>query len=182
MKKIFFLLLPFFCLAQSPYRVSLIPKPQIITYNEGGFTLKNGSTVAVTDASLAPLANYLVATIGKENGLDLKISKGSKADITLSLGYKNEKPEAYKMTVSESGITISGASPAGVLMSVATLQQLIPVGVSQTKVQFLQIEDFPKYSYRGAHLDVSRHFYSDDQVKHFLDLMARYKLNKFHWH
>lgn len=183
MKKAFLLLLlPFLCLAQAPYRVSLIPKPQKISFSEGGFTLKNGSTVAVTDASLAPLANYLVATIGKENGLDLKVSKGTKADIILSLGYKNEKAEAYKMEVSANGITVNGASPAGILMSVATLQQLIPVGVSQTKVQFLKMEDFPKYNYRGAHLDVSRHFYTEDEVKHFLNLMARYKLNKFHWH
>jgi len=183
-KKIFFflLLLPFFCLAQNAYRVSLIPKPQKISFSEGGFTLKDGSTVAITDESLAPLANYLVKTIKKENGLDLKVSKDSKADIILSLGYKNDNTEGYKMQVSVNGITINGASPAGILMSVATLQQLIPIGVSQTKVQFLQIEDFPKFGYRGIHLDVSRHFYSDDEVKHFLDLMARYKLNKFHWH
>jgi len=183
MKKILLLLLlPLLCLAQSPYRVSLIPKPQKISFNEGGFVLKNGSTVAVTDASLIPLANYLVATITKVNGLDLKVSKDAKADIILSLGFKNEKPEAYKMEVSANGIAITAASPAGILMSVATLQQLIPVGVSQTKVQFLKIEDFPKFDYRGAHLDVSRHFFTDDEVKHFLDLMARYKLNKFHWH
>ncbi|AOW10291.1 family 20 glycosylhydrolase [Flavobacterium gilvum] len=183
MKKAFLLLLlPFFCLAQAPYRVSIIPKPQNITFNEGGFVLKNGSTVGVTDPSLAPLANYLVATIAKENGLDLKVEKSGKTDITLSLGYKSEKSEAYKMDVSSNGIAISGASPAGILMSVATLQQLIPVGVSQTKIQFLKIEDYPRYNYRGAHLDVSRHFYSEEEVKHFLDLMARYKLNKFHWH
>lgn len=184
MKKafLFLILFPFFCFAQLPYRVSLIPKPQFVSFSEGGFILKKGARVGVTDVSLIPLANYLIATIGKENGLDLIVSNAPKADITLSLGYKNEKLEAYKMEVTENGIHISGASPSGILMSVATLQQLIPVGVNQTKVQFLKIEDAPKFSYRGAHLDVSRHFYSDDEVKHFLDLMARYKLNKFHWH
>src|SRR6476619_993571 len=127
-KALLFLLLPLLCLAQAPYRVSIIPKPQQISFSEGGFIVKNGSTVGVTDGSLTPLANYLVETIKKENGLDLKVSNGSTADIVLSLGFKNEKTEAYKMEVSANGIAINGASPAGILMSVATLQQLIPVG------------------------------------------------------
>lgn len=179
-KLVLFLLLPFFCLAQ--YRVSVIPKPQKINFSEGGFTLKNGASVRVTDAKLTPIANYLVQTIKNVNGMDLKVVTAGKADITLSLGYKSDKTEGYKLGVNANGIAISGATEAGVLMSVATLQQLLPVGANQTKVQFVEIEDFPKFSYRGAHLDVSRHFYTDEEVKHFLDLMARYKLNKFHWH
>lgn len=162
--------------------INVIPKPVSVTEGSGVFKLKSGMTVAA-DSALVPAAKYLTEALRQSSALQLEAAKPSKqGNIRLTLGLDNSNPEAYALTVDDSGITIQGSTPRGVLMGIATLRQLIPVDPKDSRIPYVSITDAPRFDWRGAHLDVSRHFYTADQVKDFIDLMATYKLNKFHWH
>lgn len=163
-------------------QIRVIPKPVSISEGEGVFKLKSGMTVSA-DSSLAPAARYLAEALEASSALQLEPAQsGKKGNIDLRLGLTNDNPEAYSLTVDENGIAIQGATPRGVLMGIATLRQLVPVDPKDSRIPYVSVTDAPRFDWRGAHLDVSRHFYTADQVKDFIDLMAIYKLNKFHWH
>lgn len=166
----------------TPPEINVIPKPVSVTEGSGVFKLKSGMTIAA-DSALVPAAKYLTEALRQSSALQLEAAKpGKEGNIRLTLGLDNSNPEAYALTVDDSGITIQGSTPRGVLMGIATLRQLVPVDPKDSRIPYVSITDAPRFDWRGAHLDVSRHFYTADQVKDFIDLMATYKLNKFHWH
>src|SRR5699024_8716355 len=88
----------------------------------------------------------------------------------------------YKLHIDKDGVNIAAPDNTGIFYGVQTLLQLIEEHKEELKLPYLEIEDYPKFDYRGMHLDVSRHFYTIDQVKNYLDYLAAYKYNKFHWH
>lgn len=167
-------------------KVSLIPQPVSVTEGNGVYKLKSGMSVAVTDESLLPTADYLVRALEETTSLKLNkngvVPAGGKENIVLSLGLDNANPEAYLLTVDGRGITIQGSTVRGVIMGIASLRQLVPVDPYDSRIPYVTIQDEPRYGWRGTMLDVSRHFFTVEQVKEHLDLMSRYKLNKFHWH
>lgn len=170
------------CAPKMPKLVSIIPQPAKMEVGKGSYTLNPGATIAA-DTSLRAVAEYLAQSIEKSTGLKLTLTDATKGDITLLSSLTNENPEAYALKVDNNGVQINGASPAGVIMAAATLQQLLPNDSKNGgTIAEVTIEDAPRFAYRGIMLDVSRHFYTVEQVKELLDLMARYKLNKFHWH
>jgi hexosaminidase len=90
-----------------------------------------------------------------------------------------EHPEGYRLSIRPDGIKIRFREPAGAFYAVQTLNQLAtPEGI----MPCLDIEDAPRYAYRGMHLDVGRHFFPVEFIKKYIDLLARYKMNRFHWH
>lgn len=166
----------------TPPAVHIIPQPASITTGQGVFKLKSGMTIAA-DSSLERVADYLDQTLRNTSALQLELAEAGEAgNINLRLGLDHPSREAYTLTVDADGITIQGATPRGVQMGIATLRQLIPLDSRDSRIPYVTISDAPRFEWRGALLDVSRHFYTPEQVKRFLDLMARYKLNKFHWH
>ena len=166
-----------------PAPVVLIPMPVKNIPGEGIFYLKSGSTISA-DASLMEAAGDIAGIIAKSNGLNLTVNQSEKkGDITLRGDLQNENPEAYTFEVGKDGIVINGSTVRGVIMGVSTLQQLLPANAeSGAAISYVKIEDQPYFKWRGMHLDVSRHFYTVDEVKGFIDLLNRYKMNKFHWH
>ena len=92
--------------------------------------------------------------------------------------------EGYRMTVNSKGVTIEGGSPAGVFYGLQSLRQLITLNAAEKrcKIPFMQIEDAPTCEWRGVMLDSARHFQSKEAILRFIDAMATYKLNRFHWH
>ena len=93
--------------------------------------------------------------------------------------------EGYRLHIAPGGIHITAVSAIGVLYAFESLQQLIPICTSQTKalkIPCADILDYPRFGMRGMHLDVSRHFFNVEFVKKYIDLLARYKINMFHWH
>ena len=93
------------------------------------------------------------------------------------------RPEMYRLTVTHKGIKIAAKDIPGMVHGIETLLQLLPLQKSQNiEVPDVTIEDYPRFSYRGMHLDVSRHFFGVDYIKKYLDYMAFYKFNTFHWH
>ncbi len=162
--------------------INLIPKPISIQEGAGSFKLKSGMTVAA-DSGLRAEAAYLAEALRNSSGLQLEEARAGKSgNINLRLGLDDPNPEAYMLTVDPEGIAIQGASPRGVAMGIATLRQLVPVDSRDSRIPYVTVIDAPRFDWRGAHLDVSRHFYTVDQVKRFIDLLATYKFNKFHWH
>lgn len=91
--------------------------------------------------------------------------------------------EAYRLDVNKDSIVITASSGSGIFYGIQSLAQIIPVDEhEEIAIPVCQINDWPRFQYRGMHLDVCRHFYSVDFVKKYIDLLARYKLNTFHWH
>src|SRR6195952_907320 len=102
--------------------------------------------------------------------------------VLTSAGLDSLPAEGYRLTVTPQKITIAGKG-AGLFYGIQTLIQLIPADDAATiKLPCVQIEDYPRFGYRGMHLDVCRHFFGVEFVKKYIDLMAAYKLNNFHWH
>ena len=103
--------------------------------------------------------------------------------VTLLLDDKVGHPEGYTLTVSPEGVTIAGATPAGVFYGIQTLRKSLPIAQGKPiQLPAVTINDAPRFSYRGAHLDVSRHYFTVDSIKQFIDMLALHNMNRFHWH
>ena len=177
-------------------QLSLIPAPKSATVGEGEFVLKEGFTIGVgtfTDSDeqtmvLADVAR-LITTLNNAMGLDCKAADGQ-ADITIEENAAIA-PEGYVMEITESGVTIEASTADGVYYAMQSFMRLLPANVILGKpgkegtvyaLPVSRIEDEPRFEYRGFMLDVSRHFFTIEQVKKMIDLMAIYKMNVFHWH
>jgi len=176
--------------------LSLIPAPKTATVGEGEFVLNEGFTIAVgkftnSDEQSQVLADVarLIATINEATGLDCKASDGQ-ADIMIEENAELT-PEGYVMDITEGGVSIQASTADGVYYAMQSFMRLLPPNVILGKrgngstvyaLPVSRIEDEPRFAYRGFMLDVSRHFFTIEQVKKMIDLMAIYKMNVFHWH
>lgn len=179
-----FMLLATTAFAQQP---AIIPQPASMKMADGHYTLGNTVTIGCPSAQLRPAAQYLSQTLAKATGKKFAMVKNG-GNIRLALA-NNGKPGAYRLTVDKSGVSIAGDNYAGVVNGIATLRQLLPAapaGKNATRqrlnVPFTTIADAPKFGWRGMLLDCSRHFFSVDEVKQLLDVLALYKIDKLHWH
>ena len=164
----------------------VIPLPQeIVEENGKGFLLnKNTSIVYTGDAAMKRNAELLAGYIKESTGLDLKVTDSPTAGaITLAVGEVGDNAEGYTLTVNREGVNISGASAAGVFYGMQTLRKSLPITQGgEIVLPAVTINDYPRFAYRGAHLDVSRHFFTTDSIKRFVDMLALHNLNRFHWH
>ena len=168
--------------------VSLLPKAEQVTLSNGTpFELKASTTIGYADPALEPAARYLAELVATSTGFDLPVTEG-KGGITLRL-HTDGQEGGYTLTSNSESVEINGSDYAGVIAGIETLRQLLPdeIEAKQTTqrrwgIPSVNISDAPHYAWRGLMLDVSRHFYSKEEVKELLDLMALYKMNKFHWH
>ena len=104
-----------------------------------------------------------------------------KGAILLKLGMESENPEAYQLSVNADGVTIAAPTEAGVFYGIQTLRKSIPVAIGTTpSLPAVEISDYPRFSYRGAHFDVGRHFFTVDEVKSYIDMMALHNMNRLH--
>lgn len=168
----------------------IIPKPNEMTMSNGRFLIESNTKI-ITDKVLEGEAHYLAEILAKGADLQLDIiAKGpNEGNIKMTLDKTIEGDEAYKLEVSHDGISISGKTATGVFYGIQSLRQLMPVsietGIEDLKgltVPAVKIYDYPRYGYRGMHLDVGRHFFGIEEVKKYLDLIAMHKMNTFHWH
>ena len=171
--------------------VNIIPQPTRVIEKAGSFVIRPNATIAYNNKRLLPAAEYLREKLRPATGYDLPIKKGKKADIVLSLNAQCQiGAEGYKLTATTSGILIEAASYRGIVHGIASLRQLLPYQVEETTLQpyvtwmvpAVEIEDTPNFEWRGMMLDPVRHFFTIEETKRFLDIMALYKFSKFHWH
>ena len=108
----------------------------------------------------------------------------SSKPIHLSVDKSISNPEGYRLTVTPEGIEIAGASEAGVFYGVQTLRKSIPAVAEGMNIELpaVTINDYPRFAYRGMHLDVSRHFFPADSIKKYIDILALHNMNTLHWH
>lgn len=172
------------------HQVSIIPQPKEIQHAKGEFILKDGCTIGVADKQLLPAANYLADLLSRSTGYIYNVREGD-AEISLAISdIPQAKEGAYSLDVTSKGVQIEGNSYGGVISGIESLRQLLPVEIESDEVvkgftwniPAVSITDAPRFEWRGFMLDVSRHFYTKEEVKEVLDMMALYKLNKFHWH
>ena len=177
--------------------LNIIPKPLKTELLQENFSLNNKTTILISSNSteLKKLAEFLNDAIKNSTGFELKIhpfnKQHSKNSILFQIVYgRHLGKEGYLMSVHKNIIKISANTEAGLFYGVQTLLQLLPAEILSNQVikskewniPCVSIKDKPEFKYRGMHLDVSRHFFPKEFIKKYIDLLAAYKLNYFHWH
>ncbi|SKB90058.1 hexosaminidase [Soonwooa buanensis] len=182
MKKILLSVVVLFLSSQIMAQNQFIPKPKEVKVNDGFLQLSNDFVIQSIDSNSE--ADYLKNQLKKNIGKDFKIGKSGKIRLAvLRIKEPSDKmAESYRLKIDKNGISITAYTNIGVFRGVQTLLQLIEEYQSDLKLPFLEISDAPKFAYRGMHLDVCRHFFTVEEVKKYLDYLAMYKYNKFHWH
>lgn len=166
----------------------IIPKPlDVNSKGDASFLLKDGVAVIYPENNqkMQDNAEFLVDYVEKQTGVKLTSHAGMPVDgaICLTLDLSDDNAEAYKLIVNDKRICISGASEAGVFYGIQTLRKSLPVAQDiNVNLSAVEIYDKPRFAYRGAMLDVARHFYTVDEVKTFIDMLALHNINRFHWH
>lgn len=174
--------------------LSIIPRPAKLVEGNGQFTFGQVTTAwadAYEGDSIQSLLESFEQEFTSTTGLAFKASKAAKAAVQLRLN-PSLKGESYCLTVSKTNVIIEAARPVGFFYALQTLKQMLPTravmaGVSVEKgtsmtLPVVEIEDAPRFGWRGFMLDEGRHFFGKKAVKQVLDVMAAYKMNRFHWH
>ena len=174
--------------------VSVIPRPAKMEMGSGVFTFSSKAKVVVPQYagdSVKNVVEHFSADFTRATGVKLTTTKKArKADIVLRLNAQLGN-EAYRLNVNNEQIEIEAARPAGFFYAFQTLKQLMPRNVMAAKadasvktwsVPCTQIEDEPRFGWRGFMLDEGRHIYGKEAVKNVIDILAAYKMNRFHWH
>jgi hexosaminidase len=172
--------------------INIVPVPALLIQNEGVFELNKKTKLMVSGEGAEIVADFFQTKIAQSTGYDLaKVNSASKNSISAvvdaSSGLGNE---AYTLYVGKEKIEVMAATNRGLFYGMQTLMQLLPAEIESPSVvseinwtiPCVSIEDEPRFTWRGMHLDVCRHFYSVDFIKKQLDVLAMYKINKFHWH
>lgn len=174
--------------------LSIIPRPAKLVEGNGQFTFGQVTTAwadAYEGDSIQSLLKSFEQEFTSTTGLAFKASKAAKAALQLRHN-PSLKGESYCLTVSKTNVIIEAARPVGFFYALQTLKQMLPTravmaGVSVEKgtsmtLPVVEIEDTPRFGWRGFMLDEGRHFFGKKAVKQVLDVMAAYKMNRFHWH
>ncbi|MCH5319908.1 MAG: beta-N-acetylhexosaminidase [Paramuribaculum sp.] len=165
----------------------IIPQPRELNQTTGNFMFPNLTTYSVTTTkgdSIDKVVDIVGPHIEKAAGITLaKAKAGEKGTINFNEN-KSLPSEGYKLNVYPTNIEIEAADAAGFYYGLQTLRMLLPFTTSSSPVEIecVEIEDSPRFGWRGFMLDEGRHFFGKDEVKKILDLMSLYKMNRFHWH
>ena len=179
---------------------NVTPKPREASFAKGSFKLKGAgfnydpALEARTVKALSELADDIGAALGKTCSVASAAGVNASADASLLKGIFFLKdaslaPENYRIEVCKKGVKVTAPDHNGFYYAVQTLRQMLPVGNYKAvstpgswKLPCCIINDGPRFAYRGMHLDPCRHFWSVEETKKYLDVMALYKLNRLHWH
>ena len=175
--------------------IALIPQPASISVGSGVFVLPSDVSIIVPkNEEVRAIALFLSKQIsGAANNVTIDEGNSASAhSIFLSLSPDANLPkEGYNLKVTNTGVTLTAKEPAGLFYGIQTLLQLFPKQIeskdtkkpaAEWKIPVVTIEDHPRFGWRGIMLDVSRHFFTKEQVKQFIDEMVKYKFNILHWH
>jgi hexosaminidase len=188
---------------RADYRIIPLPKSEV-TDTTQVFVLQSDMSIAydASNEEVARNAAFLKEWVQQVTGVQLVLSPNDeKAAVRLSLGFPTDKKakkgkknkenpvlteqqqEAYTIAIGKDGILIQARQPIGFFRAAQTLRKALPFGAKNTiEFPFTQIQDEPRFAYRGVHFDCSRHFFKVDFIKKYLDLLALHGCNQFHWH
>lgn len=193
MKKIFwiFFLIPFFTSAQE---LRIIPQPAVVKLPpvKGSFLINASTQIILEGSGLENSVAFFNSYLQEFYGFQLKTAQNVSGTNVIRLNYErmdDSIPGSYRMTVDNKGVYLAGDNAEGIFYGIQTLIQLLPVPTPDPKknpanlaIAYLQIEDRPRFAYRGLHLDVCRHFFPINFLKKYIDYIALHKMNFFHWH
>lgn len=170
---------------------AIIPKINEISFYPGAdFTLTKNTPIIcqVKDDAMRKNAEFLSSYIEEETSIKLNIKENTEDSknvpcIILDTSLENSNKEAYSININEKTIVINGASKQGLFYGIQSLRKFLPAeDVNKVIFKPTTIKDAPRFSYRGGMLDVSRHFFTVDEVKKYIDILALNNLNTFHFH
>ena len=176
---------------------AIIPVPARLNLGQGELTLSPKPRICTDDAS-RETGEFLAGCLRRSTGFPFKVEGNFTGDspsgdtilFTTNHARTDLGDEGYDLSVTSNSIVIRASGQAGLFYGAQTLLQLLPLEVYSSnsasgvawKVPLVQIEDLPRFKWRGLMLDVSRHFFNKDEVERLLDEMAMHKMNTFHWH
>ena len=166
----------------------VIPLPQEVSLTSGSpFVLSSSTKICYPEGNepMKKNAEFLSSYVKDITGYALEVTPGNAAKgIQLVIDQSIQNKEGYQLTVSAEGVRIAGSTDAGVFYGVQTLRKSIPATAQGMSVELpaVSINDYPRFSYRGMMLDVSRHFFNVEEIKEYIDILALHNQNSFHWH
>lgn len=170
-------------------KISIVPKPNQLVQEKEYFQLTESTQLYFSNNDQKKAVRYLQGLLKTAAGFTLEVTEFNKQKGILFQQIEGLTPEAYELTVTPEQIIFSASSEAGYFYAVQSLRQLLPVSIESKKVvktdwfvPCVNIQDEPRFAWRGMHMDFSRHFFDVNEVKTFLDYMALYKLNTYHMH
>ncbi|WP_343564723.1 beta-N-acetylhexosaminidase [Sphingobacterium sp.] len=178
--------------SQAQSVLNIIPKPQEITYGEGVFQLDKLTTISFKNCSLKDV-DLFIRQLRQASHYPMIEKKQSSNTIEFILDKKMDVPsdEGYQLDVSAKKVTVKAKTAHGLFNASQSLRQILPSAIEANNntvpeaawsIPAVAIKDYPRYHWRGYMKDVSRTFYTINTVKKYLDVMALYKMNTFHWH
>ncbi|GLR17082.1 family 20 glycosylhydrolase [Portibacter lacus] len=173
-------------MAKANDTLNLIPIPEKITFKEGAFSFSEKTQIYLPKEFESDLKPYINEKVKADLGVSVQIltEKKKGAQIIFVIvkdGFTQDG--AYTLDVSPKEIKVTSNSYAGLFYGFQTLRQLMPVNNGTAfEIPAVRIEDSPRFDWRGLMIDVSRHFQSKEFIMKQIDVIAAYKLNKFHWH
>lgn len=187
-----FAIVPCFSQSNTP---AIIPEPVSIVQKQGVFTLQDNISISIpaNDNEVAKVAGYLSQAIAASTGYKSNINNGNAGQIQFIIAATQDKElgnEGYKLVVSPETATLTAHTAAGLFYGVQSFLQLLPKEITSRSVvenvswtaPCVEIRDYPRFGWRGLMFDVSRHFFTKEEVKEFIDDMAKYKFNLLHMH
>jgi len=172
-------------------KVNLTPRPLEITEGEGSLVLPQNFEICCTLAdTIKTEAESFAAAINKATNLNATVTDNSSALIK-TIWDNSRAEEGYGLEITSEGISVKASTSAGFFYAFQSLKKILPANVmagvkddnvKEYSLPVMTINDEPRFEYRGFMLDVSRHFFTVEEVKRMIDVMAAYKMNRFHWH
>jgi len=172
--------------------LNLIPQPVQIQQSAGDYVLTGATTIGFDSQAARPTAEMLAAKLNTATGYSFKAQQNSSGAIQFNL---NKVPvaqigkEGYTLVSGPQGVTITANDPAGLFYGMQTLLQILPKEIESKSpvktawtIPAVNITDYPRFGWRGIMLDVSRNFFTKEEVEQYIDQISRYKFNTFHWH
>lgn len=180
----------FGCCAPASQQVNVIPAPAEVKLSGGTFSISDAGVVyseGFSDSELAAIGRF-ADRLSVVSGREIIPALSVETNGNVSFAFDGSlAEEAYELEVRSDAVLVRASSIGGLVYAAGTLaqmagEQFFGDSVASLELPCCYISDAPRFSYRGMHLDVARHFFEVDAVKKYLDLMAFYKMNRFHWH
>ena len=180
------------CLWATPKDVNLTPWPMELTTTGGEYVFPRTlriCTMGLNDDQQKEVTRF-ATELCRVTGLKVKWTARQRADMTVRVDDSVTDPEGYRLQVTQKGITVYASTATGIFYALQSLRKMLPAHVAagvprlgkRCSLPLVGINDAPRFRYRGFMLDVSRHFFTTQEIKKLLSLMALYKMNHFHWH
>lgn len=184
------------CRKENQNKISIIPQPESMQILDGHFSINSDTKLLIANKELLGVASYFVEQLEINSDIQIElvvnIDKFQESNCIYFLTKQDKNildDEGYQLDVNDENIVIEATDSKGIFWGIQSLFQLFPVEynskqgkLEQVRIPSVQIKDKPRFSYRGMHLDVCRHMFPVEFIKTYIDMLAMYKFNTFHWH